>query len=126
MLSPGLAIGIPSALFGTSPLLLSSIASSLFTKTEGNDSGDIDAVKLFVFLAVLLGSVNIVSAIGLRPPTPTAAEAKGTESNSSVIVGEETPLLPKVKTEQTGHLDLKTFFSKSSVWMFLVIVLFLK
>jgi hypothetical protein len=83
-------------------------------------------VQLFVFLAALLGVVNLISAFGLRPPTPTPAEAKGTENNSSVVIGEETPLLPKVKAEKTGHTDVRTFFRKSSVWIFLGIVLFLK
>lgn len=124
---PGLAIGIPSAMFGTSPLVLSAVASALFTKTGGSDDGDIDAVRLFIFLAVLLGSVNLLASFGLRPPTPTPAEARGTENgSSSVVFGEETPLLARAQKEKDGHLDLKAFLSKSSVWIFLVIVLFLK
>lgn len=107
---PGLAIGIPSALFGTSPLLLSTVAGALFTvggnvgggrgtgggggagtagaggveagggvSSTGEGIGEIDAVRLFAFFAVLLGLVNLTSALAMKPIPHTPEELQGVE-----------------------------------------------
>lgn len=131
---PGLCIGVVSAGFGLSPLLLSTVAGALFTNSEGNDSGDIDAVRLFTFLAILLGAVNAFSAVGMRPPTPTLEEAKGTEAGGSSLLpevqqsdsDEATPLLARSQAARIPHVRLMKFMRKSSVWIFLLIILFVK
>ena len=115
---PGLCIGVVSACFGLSPLLLSTVAGALFTKNEGSDSGDIDAVRLFSFLAILLGAVNLFSAFGMRPPIPTPEEAKGTEAGGSSLLpevqqpasDEATPLLASQShTARIPHVRLVRF-----------------
>ena len=132
---PGLCIGVVSSGFGLSPLLLSTVASALFTNNEGSDSGDIDAVRFFTFLATLLGAVNVFSAFGMRPPVPTPEEAKGTEAGGSSLLpeaqqptsDEATPLLAgQNQTARIPHVRLVKFMRKSSVWMFLFIILFVK
>jgi MFS family permease len=123
---PGLAIGVPSALFGISPLLLSTIGSALFTVKEGKDAGDIDAVALFAFLAGLTGVVNLFSACFLKPIIVRESEEKIViEESSQIIASESQPLLPTIYAHPP-HQSLLPFMRQSSVWIFVAIVLLIK
>ncbi|KAK2467003.1 hypothetical protein APHAL10511_001261 [Amanita phalloides] len=61
----GIASGASMALFGLSPLFLTSIASKFFT----DESGNLGATSYMLFLAVLTGSVYLVGAFTLNGPT---------------------------------------------------------
>lgn len=123
---PGLAIGVPSALFGISPLLLSTIGSALFTISEGEDAGDIDAVGLFVFFGTVTGLVNLFSACFIKPIIVPESEDKMLANDSSAIqAGDETqPLLPTLV--HPPHQDVVRFLKQSSPWIFVAIVVLVK
>lgn len=68
----GLAIGVPCAVFGLSPLFLSTLAP-LFTvspaQIEPGATGvteELDPARWLLFLAIALGLVNLLGAVGLR------------------------------------------------------------
>ena len=63
----GLAVALPIAAFGLSGMWLSQVGSRLFLrKGEGVEEGELDVVRFFVFLAVLLVVVGVVGAFGLK------------------------------------------------------------
>lgn len=122
---PGLAIGVPSALFGISPLLLSTIGSALFTISDGENAGDIDAVGLFAFFGIVTGLVNLVSACFINPIIVPETEEKLAVNDSAVQVADETqPLLPTLA--HPPHQNVVRFLKQSSPWIFVVIVLLVK
>lgn len=123
---PGLAIGVPSALFGISPLLLSTVGSALFTISEGEDSGDIDAVGLFVFFGIVTGSVNLFSACFIKPIVIPESEEKAVVNDSSVQgeADETQPLLPTFA--HPPHQNVVRFLKQTSPWIFVAIVLLVK
>jgi MFS family permease len=107
----GLAIGISSALFGASPIVLSATAS-WFTDADG----DLRAVQFMLFLAGLLGIVNLIGAIGLRVP----AVEEDDEHEPATDPSEASPLVPDssvvVVVEDTRSLS--AMVSLSSFWAF--------
>lgn len=121
---PGLAIGVPSALFGISPLLLSTIGSALFTVTEGENAGDIDAVGLFAFLAGLTGFVNLFSSCFVKPILVPEAEEKVVDSSDIREPDETQPLLPTLV--HPPHQNVVRFLKQTSPWIFVAIVLLVK
>lgn len=122
---PGLAIGVPSALFGISPLLLSSIGSALFTIQEGDNAGDIDAVGLFAFFAGLNGIVNLFSACFIKPIILPEPEEKIINDSAIQEPGETQPLLPTTFVHPP-HQNVICFLKQSSPWIFVAIVLLVK
>lgn len=63
----GLAVALPIAAFGLSGMWISQLASHLFlNRGPSAEDGEVDVVKLFVFLAVLLVMVGVVGAFGLK------------------------------------------------------------
>lgn len=58
----GLALAVPIAAFGLSGMWLSQVGSRWF----GDGQGEVDVVRYFVFLAVLLFVVGLVGSFGLR------------------------------------------------------------
>lgn len=131
----GLAIGVPSAIFSISPLVLSELAGWLFVQHEGAGSGDIDAVRLFAFFAVFGGIINLTSAILLKPLdesetgravkspaslTPTSASSLAGNSTPSQP-DETSPLLPTASLSHV-HIGLRKFLMQPSVWIFLAII----
>ncbi|KAF8894567.1 major facilitator superfamily domain-containing protein [Infundibulicybe gibba] len=90
----GMASGITMSLFGLSPLLLSSIASIFFTKSNG-DSLDITSfLNYFAIIAVLVytvGGLNLRIASSPRPSDPN-------HSLPPPTVNERTRLLNKTNT----------------------------
>lgn len=127
---PGLAIGLPSALFGISPLLLSMVASALFTRTDGEDQGEIDAGRLFTAVAILLATVNLFSSVVLQPIVhgePVAPTEVPEQAMDSGMHGSETqPLLPKSEAASLAQTKVSEFLQQNSVWIFICIVLLLK
>lgn len=131
----GLAIGIPSALLGVSPLFLSTIGSALFTVSEGEYAGDINAVGLFAFLAVLNGLVNLFSACFIEPviipeeDTEVPDEVEDDASTLPVVAAvqpsEGQPLLPTHKAHPS-HVNILLFLRQHTVWIFMTIVLLIK
>jgi hypothetical protein len=63
----GLAVALPIAAFGLSGMWISQLASHLFLNRDPSaEDGEVDVVKLFVFLAVLLVTVGVAGAFGLK------------------------------------------------------------
>ncbi|KAK3293325.1 major facilitator superfamily domain-containing protein [Chaetomium fimeti] len=63
----GLAVALPIAAFGLSGMWMSQLGSHLFLNRDPSaEDGEVDVVKLFVFLAVLLVVVGVIGAFGLR------------------------------------------------------------
>ncbi|KAH6847968.1 major facilitator superfamily domain-containing protein [Chaetomium sp. MPI-CAGE-AT-0009] len=63
----GLAVALPIAAFGLSGMWISQLASHLFLNRDPSaEDGEVDVVKLFVFLSVLLVVVGVMGAFGLR------------------------------------------------------------
>lgn len=63
----GLAVALPIAAFGLSGMWISQLASHLFLNRDSSaEDGEVSVVKLFVFLAVLLVTVGVIGAFGLR------------------------------------------------------------
>ena len=122
-LYPGLAIGIPSALLGVSPLLLSNVGSALFTRMTAGDGGEIDIARLFTFFAVLLGCTNALSALALRPIIPNLDETKAIEETDPIL-DESEPLVSSVALH--AHINVKSLLNQSIVWIFLSIFILLK
>lgn len=123
---PGLAIGVPSALFGISPLLLSTIGSALFSVQEGDNAGDIDAVGLFAFFAGLNGIVNLFSACFIKPIILPEPEEKIVNDSAIQESADETqPLLPTTFVHPP-HQSVVRFLKQSSPWIFVAIVLLVK
>ncbi len=113
----GLAIGLPCAIFGLSPLFLSQVATKWF-KTAG---GEVDVVGFLTFLAIVLGLINLLGWWGLRVPTEVMVE----EERSSGA--EETdPLLENRKVlEISPELSFKQFLLQPNFWILGLVVLLL-
>ncbi|KAG7294221.1 putative monocarboxylate transporter mch1 [Staphylotrichum longicolle] len=63
----GLAVALPIAAFGLSGMWLSQVGSRLFLRRDaGAEEGEVDVVRFFVFLAVLLVVVGVVGMFGLK------------------------------------------------------------
>jgi MFS family permease len=63
----GLAVAVPIAAFGLSGMWLSQVGSRLFLSRDlAAEEGEVDVVRFFVFLAVLLLVVGVVGAFGLK------------------------------------------------------------
>ncbi|KAK4043624.1 major facilitator superfamily domain-containing protein [Parachaetomium inaequale] len=63
----GLAVAVPIAAFGLSGMWMSQVGCRLFLRQgDGAEEGEVDVVRFFVFLAVLLVVVGVVGAFGLR------------------------------------------------------------
>ncbi|GAA5974232.1 hypothetical protein JCM11641_003343 [Rhodosporidiobolus odoratus] len=126
----GLAIGIPCAVFGLSPLFLSSIASP-FTSS----GGDLDARRYLLFLAVVLFIVNGAGAVLIKnlpweeqiekvavdALEPANGDAEGYLNEMSAT--ERTSLLPSRSSpspspslEESAH-SLRSFVSTASFWL---------
>lgn len=119
---PGLAIGVPSALFGISPLLLSTVGSALFTISEGENAGDIDVVGLFAFFGIVTGLVNFFSACFIQPIIIPEPEEKLIVDDAAVQSADETqPLLPTLA--HPPHQNVVRFLKQSNPWIFVLIVL---
>ncbi|KAK4120761.1 MFS general substrate transporter [Parathielavia appendiculata] len=63
----GLAVAVPIAAFGLSGMWLSQVGSRLFASRDAStEEGEVDVVRFFVFLAVLLVAVGVAGALGLK------------------------------------------------------------
>lgn len=63
----GLALAMPIASFGLSPMWISQMSSRIFAETRPDGSkGDLDVFRFFVFLAVLLFGIGILGTLTLR------------------------------------------------------------
>jgi MFS family permease len=63
----GLAVAVPIAAFGLSGMWLSQVGSRFFLSRDlAAEEGEVDVVRLFVFLALLLVVVGVVGAFGLK------------------------------------------------------------
>ncbi|KAL2264427.1 hypothetical protein VTK26DRAFT_3314 [Humicola hyalothermophila] len=62
----GLALAAPIAAFGLSGMWMSQVGSRWFRDERPGGGGEVDAVKYFGFLAVLLFVVGLVGSFGLR------------------------------------------------------------
>lgn len=95
---PGVASGTVMALFGLSPLLLSSIASTWFT--DGDDAS-FNLARFLSFLAILSGVVHAIGALNLHVPAPITLASLDEEAD------ETTTLLPERSTGPSRNsLDL--------------------
>ncbi|KAJ7489823.1 MFS general substrate transporter [Mycena galericulata] len=83
---PGVASGTVMALFGLSPLLLSSVASTWFTDGDGES---LNLVRFLAFLGLLCGVVHIIGALNLRVPLPITSAPRPEEADETAA------LLPK-------------------------------
>lgn len=130
---PGLAIGFPSAIFSISPLLLTSLAGLLFVQQTGDDTGDVDPVRLFSFFALLSGLINLVSAYVLHAPSRSvdsgdSGDPSSTLHNerlSSADPAETSPLVPKVG-DSHSHMEMGEFLRQKSVWLFFGVLVLIK
>jgi len=87
----GLATGVVTALFGLSPLFLSSIGTIFFA--DANDG--LDAPKYLFFLAAFAGGVNLLGAVGLRSvPHHSHGASVETPPHANHDTSETAPLLP--------------------------------
>ncbi|KAF8343944.1 major facilitator superfamily domain-containing protein [Cantharellus anzutake] len=85
----GLATGIVTALFGLSPLLLSSIGNAVFA-----DLDDVlDAPKYLYFLACFCGLANLSGTLGLQGISRGAASSPSSDSLNDDQPYEHTPLI---------------------------------
>lgn len=111
----GLATGVVTALFGLSPALLSTIGTIFFPDPVDG----VDAPRYLLFLAILCGTINLVSAFGLRSvPKKDASLAQMVEnphSHSSNAVSatppvdpETAPLLPRPSPPLRDYEKLST------------------
>jgi hypothetical protein len=105
----GLAIGVPCALFGLSPLIMSSVGANFFT----NLAGDLDAVAFLTFLACACLAINIFSAFGLREPEAAPFADKNTADEAQ----DETQPLLGSPDEQPAN-PLRAFLSDREAWVF--------
>ena len=92
----GLATGVVTALFGLSPLFLSSIGNSFFA----NGVDGIDAPRYLLFLAVFAGSANLLGAIGLR------SVPRNDHPAINAIGPGETPVVPGGSDESSPLLSV--------------------
>ena len=102
------------ALFGLSPLFLSSIASSWFTNPETNA---LDVTKFTSFLAVLSAFVYLLGVYSLRLDNDVEADTVAQDHESDYAsVSETTSLLAKVPPPATDGtiLDL---LKNSDFWL---------
>lgn len=83
----GISSGASMALFGLSPLFLTTIATKWFT----DDLATLDPVKYMSFLAALTGTVHLAGALALKVPGQKVT-ASNLESNL-VLIDENTSLL---------------------------------
>lgn len=90
------AIGIPCAIFGLSPLFLSSLASRFTAPLQPTVSTEyeLDPGRWLLFLAALLGTVNFIGAFALKELQ--------SEAEATVVAGssEHDPLLPHASQQQ--------------------------
>ncbi|KAJ6455693.1 MFS general substrate transporter [Mycena sanguinolenta] len=111
---PGIASGTVTTLFGLSPLLLSSVASTFFT--AGVDKS-LDIVRFLNFLAILTGTVHIIGALNLRVPANNTAAIVHSEDEAA---NETTPLLRADGPSANGStLDL---VRDPYFWIFFVVL----
>ncbi|KAH8927778.1 MFS general substrate transporter [Atractiella rhizophila] len=94
----GLAVGIPCAIFGLSPVLLSNIAVAFFTGAGGEVNGQ----RWLAFLSVLLGVVNglggvLLKIIKVGDHSAVEEEEVGAADSGFGEGGEAEPLLRKKK-----------------------------
>lgn len=82
---PGASSGVVNALFGLSPVLISSVASTWFTEVDGSS---LDLVRFLACLAIVAGGVHLIGASNLRQ-VPSLRPASQSEE-----ADETTPLLP--------------------------------
>ncbi|KZO89940.1 MFS general substrate transporter [Calocera viscosa TUFC12733] len=131
----GLATGLPLSIFGLSPLFLSMIASTFFLDSV---TGLLDSTRFLVFLAALLGSVNILGSIGLRiwprdddmgkdtAPATTSEDPVATNADigDDHTVDENTPLVASAPepVEIEPHQPLPNLLSDGHFWSFILII----
>jgi len=89
----GFATGVVTAVFGFSPFVLSVIATTYFTDIE---TGAVNVAGFTKFLAMRLGLVHAISAIGLRA-VPREGEPKPEDTEGA---SETSPLLASKTLEQ--------------------------
>jgi hypothetical protein len=95
----GLATGVVTALFGLSPLFLSTIGTIFFPDAKDG----LDAPRYLLFLAIFCGSINFVGAFGLRAVPKKDINATQIVENPQPRAGnagppadpEMAPLLPR-------------------------------
>lgn len=113
----GLAIGIPCAIFGLSPLFLSKIANWAFLSAA--DPDELDVRAFLSFLAGTLLVVNLLGAIGLRELPPLEEE----EQDKATDASETSPLLPSVAKADEPQ-TLSSLVREPAFWS-LGVILFL-
>ncbi|GAA5821489.1 hypothetical protein JCM11251_004648 [Rhodosporidiobolus azoricus] len=145
----GLAIGVPCAVFGLSPLFLSFIASAFTTTSRTADTtGELDAGRYLFFLGAFLFVVNGVGAIcikelpwednlekviidALEPPldagesgfSPSAVpsiDGQGSTERTSLLPPRRPPSPASPNAEQT----LRELLSTASFWLLGAVVFF--
>ncbi|RDB20968.1 putative transporter MCH1 [Hypsizygus marmoreus] len=90
---PGLAAGASMALFGLSPLCLSTLASKFFMD---HDSGLLDIVSFLKFMALLTASTHILGAFALcSPVTYLVSLSLPVSSSSTEAMNESSSLLSR-------------------------------
>ncbi|TLD25406.1 hypothetical protein PspLS_06243 [Pyricularia sp. CBS 133598] len=95
----GLALAVPIASFGLSGMWQSQIASRvLYERAHDGTRGDVDVVRYFMFLAILLSIVGVIGFFGLR------------------IVDEEELIENAVEElERSGLLDSSVLFTPGGI-----------
>ncbi|KAJ7632507.1 MFS general substrate transporter [Roridomyces roridus] len=79
---PGASSGVVNAIYGLSPVLLSTVASTWFTDVDG-----LDLVRFLAALAIVSGSVHLIGAFNLRkiPPPVPSPERDETDETTPLI-----------------------------------------
>ncbi|GAA6000144.1 hypothetical protein JCM10207_007877 [Rhodosporidiobolus poonsookiae] len=135
----GLAIGVPCAVFGLSPLFLSSLASAFtYPSSAVAKAGELDAGRYLLFLAAFLALVNGAGALLIKELPwdenlekvivealePESLEAAGesdfiTSNNGSFIEPtERTTLLPRPSTAAPqSPQTLRDLVTTTSFWL---------
>ncbi|GAA6028126.1 hypothetical protein JCM8097_001882, partial [Rhodosporidiobolus ruineniae] len=142
----GLAIAIPCAVFGLSPLFLSALASFFTSSSQYGHSGELEAGRYLLSLAVLLGLVNLVGAFAIKAlpwednlekALVETIEPEDSERFSSAVgdsafaisseagtpgtatPNERTALLPTSRPAPTKEVDhsLRAFITTTSFWL---------
>ena len=129
---PGLAIGIPCAIFGLSPLFLSQV-TVLFRHDD-----DVDVIVFLAFMSVCLGLVNLLGAVGLyippddgksstnEEPGPVVGSSNlspRSETGSSNLSprSETAPLLPKT-APASRPITLRAYIADPAFWLLGLVV----
>ncbi|GAA5855916.1 hypothetical protein JCM8547_000413 [Rhodosporidiobolus lusitaniae] len=101
----GLAIGVPCAVFGLSPLFLSSLASFFTSSRLSPYPAELDASRYLLFLAVSLFIINGIGAVAIRGlPWEDNLEALIVEAlePEDAVEDVERLLPPRVNVEDSG------------------------